>query len=59
VNGDLSPTSWNALEAYELREARREPASTFYARLAKGHGSDIDLEVAIRQSRKIHRGPKR
>jgi len=47
-----------ALEAYELREVRREPASTFYGRLAKSHGSDIDLEVAIRQSRKIHRGPK-
>ena len=47
-----------ALEAYEIREAGREPASAFYTRLAKDHGSDIDLEAVIRQSRKAHRGPR-
>ena len=47
-----------ALEAYEVREAGREPAAAFYARLVKDHASDIDLEVVIRQGRKIHRGPK-
>ena len=47
-----------ALEAYEIREAGREPASAFYARLSNEHGSDIDLEAVIRQSRKIDRGPK-
>jgi hypothetical protein len=36
-----------ALEAYEIREAEREPASTFYARLASEYGCDLDLEVII------------
>ena len=31
-----------ALEAYEIREAGREPASAFYARLANDYGSDFD-----------------
>lgn len=47
-----------ALEAYEIRETGREPASAFYARLSSDHGSDIDLEAVIRQSRRIDRGPK-
>lgn len=47
-----------ALEAYEVREAGREPASAFYARLSKEHGSDIDLEAVIRQSQKVDRAPK-
>ena len=45
-----------ALEAYEIREAGREPASAFYARLAKDYGSDLDLEAVIRESRKINPG---
>lgn len=44
-----------ALEAYEAREGReasREPAKTFYARLPTDYGSDVDLEAIIRESRK-------
>lgn len=47
-----------ALEAYEIREAGREPAPAFYARLSNDCGSDIDLEKIIRESRKIHPGPE-
>jgi hypothetical protein len=47
-----------ALEAYEIREAGREPAPTFYARLAKDYGSDLDLEAVIRENRKIDSGPE-
>ncbi|MCX2725774.1 type II toxin-antitoxin system VapB family antitoxin [Roseibium salinum] len=46
-----------ALEAYEVREAGREPASDFYVRIAETCGSDVDLEAVIRESRKIHAGP--
>lgn len=37
-----------ALEAYEAREATREPASSFYVRLSAEYGTDIDLEAIIR-----------
>jgi hypothetical protein len=37
-----------ALEAYEVREAGREPAPVFYARLSGNSGMDIDLEAVIR-----------
>ena len=47
-----------ALEAYEVREAGREPAPAFYARLANDFGSDLDLETVIRESRKINPGPE-
>jgi hypothetical protein len=47
-----------ALEAYEVREAGREPASAFYARLAQQYGSDVDLEAIIRESRTVNRGPE-
>ena len=47
-----------ALEAYEIREAGREPASAFYARLVNDLGSDLDLEVVIRENRKINPGPE-
>jgi len=46
-----------ALEAYEIREAGRAPASAFYARLANDYGSDLDLEAVIRENRKIDPGP--
>jgi hypothetical protein len=46
-----------ALEAYEVREAGREPAAAFYARLSVDHGSDVDLEAVIRESRRVHSGP--
>jgi hypothetical protein len=47
-----------ALEAYEIREAGREPPSVFYARLANDYGSDLDLEAVIRENRKINPGPE-
>lgn len=47
-----------ALEAYEIREAGREPAAAFYARLAAHCGTDIDLDAVIRESRSIHPGPE-
>jgi hypothetical protein len=47
-----------ALEAYEIREAGREPASVFYARLASEYGSDLDLEAVIRESRKTDTRPE-
>lgn len=47
-----------ALEAYEVHEACREPASAFYARLANDFGSEIDLEAIIHESRNLHRGPE-
>jgi hypothetical protein len=46
-----------ALESYEVREAGREPAAAFYARLSNDHGSDVDLERIIRDARKVHAGP--
>lgn len=45
-----------ALEAYEIREAGREPASAFYARLSANSGADIDLEAVIREARRPHAG---
>jgi hypothetical protein len=38
-----------ALEAYEIREAGREPAASFYANLTANCGTDIDLEAVIRR----------
>jgi hypothetical protein len=45
-----------ALEAYEIREAGREPAASFYARLSANDGTDIDLEAVIRNERRPHSG---
>ena len=47
-----------ALESYEVKEAGREPAATFYARLANSSGADIDLDSVIKQGRKVHGGPE-
>lgn len=46
-----------ALELYEVREAGREPAASFYARLSATFGTDIDLEAVIREDRRVHPGP--
>jgi len=46
-----------ALEAYELRETGQEPAASFYRRLARDYGSDIDLEEIIRAGRAADLGP--
>jgi len=45
-----------ALEAYEIREAGREPAASFYARLSADFASDIDLDAVIREDRQLHTG---
>ena len=47
-----------ALEAYEAREAGREPAASFYARLSNDYGTDVDLDAVIRDSRQINPGPE-
>jgi len=47
-----------ALEAYEVREAGREPAQAFYARLTRNYGTDIDLDAVIREGRQAHPGPE-
>jgi hypothetical protein len=46
-----------ALEAYEVREAGREPASLFYGQLSSKYGTDIDLEAVIREARRADAGP--
>jgi hypothetical protein len=46
-----------ALEAYEAREAGREPASLFYGRLASRYETDIYLEAVIRKARRVNAGP--
>jgi hypothetical protein len=56
--GSIADVVERALEAYEIREAGREPASVFYARLANDYGSDLDPEVVIRENRKINTGPE-
>ncbi|MDK4701671.1 plasmid stabilization protein [Rhizobium sp. CNPSo 4062] len=43
-----------ALEAYEISEAGREPASSFYARMAMTDDDDIDLEAVIREERQLN-----
>lgn len=45
-----------ALETYEIREAGREPASSFYARMAMSDNNDIDLESFIREGRQLNHG---
>jgi hypothetical protein len=47
-----------ALEAYEARQAGRETASSFYARLSTSYGSDIDIEAVIREARRVDPGPE-
>ena len=46
-----------ALQAYEIREVGREPASDFYARMSLSYGTDIDLDAIIRETRHEHNGP--
>ncbi|MCT7377386.1 plasmid stabilization protein [Chelativorans salis] len=42
-----------ALEGYEIREAGREPASSFYMHLSTKYGTDVDLEPAPRLRRSM------
>jgi hypothetical protein len=46
-----------ALEAYEVREAGREPAVEFYARMVSTAATDLNLEAVIREDRRGHSGP--
>lgn len=46
-----------ALECYEVREAGREPAASFYARLSEEFGSDIDLATVLAGAHEAHAGP--
>tara|TARA_R110000744_G_scaffold13173_7_gene38591 strand:+ start:174 stop:422 length:249 start_codon:yes stop_codon:yes gene_type:complete len=55
-NRSIADVVERALESYEIREAGREPASSFYSRLTKQFGTDIDLETVIREHRKPHQG---
>jgi len=55
-NRSIAEVVERALEAYEVREAGREPASSFYSRLNAQFGSDIDLEVILRENRHPHKG---
>lgn len=45
-----------ALESYEAGQTGREPATTFYRRMATEAGVDIDLEAVIEQDRQPHSG---
>jgi len=56
-NRSIADVVERALEAYEIRETGREPASSFYARLAADNDTDIDLEEIIREGRRAHKGP--
>ncbi|MDX8449597.1 plasmid stabilization protein [Mesorhizobium captivum] len=52
-NRSIADVIERALESYEIQEARREPASSFYARLVASSGDDIDLEKIIREGREV------
>ncbi len=55
-NRSIADVVERALELYEVREAGREPAAAFYARLSARSGTDIDLEAVIRAGRRPHGG---
>lgn len=55
-NRSIADVVERALEAYEVREAGREPASSFYGRLSARSGTDLDLETVVREGRRPHRG---
>lgn len=56
-NRSIADVVERALEAYEVREAGREPASRFYRSLAEQSGTDIDLEAVVREGWRPHSGP--
>jgi hypothetical protein len=55
-NRSIADVVERALESYEVREAGREPAEAFYARLTAQFGTDLDLETIIRSERRPHQG---
>lgn len=56
-NRSIADVVERALEAYEIREAGREPAASFYDRISVNYGTDIDLEAVIRDGRRVDKGP--
>lgn len=52
-NRSIADIVERALESYEIREARREPAMSFYARLSQQSGTDIDLDVVIKEGKQL------
>lgn len=55
-NRSIADIVERALESYEIREAGREPAAVFYARLTSQAGVDFDLDEIIRSERSRHAG---
>src|SRR5690606_24276241 len=55
-NRSIADVVERALEAYEVRQAGKEPAQAFYRRLASECGSDIDLDEVIGGHRMPHEG---
>jgi hypothetical protein len=55
-NRSIADIVERALEAYDVREAGREPASAFYSRLASADYGELDLDSVIREDRKPHSG---
>ena len=55
-NRSIADVVERALESYEVREAGREPALSFYTRLTANSAADIDLEAIIKEGRQEHAG---
>ncbi|MDE1996367.1 MAG: type II toxin-antitoxin system VapB family antitoxin [Rhizobiaceae bacterium] len=55
-NRSIADIVERALEAYEVREAGRESAPSFYARISSMTDEDIDLEAAIHEGRQVNDG---
>ncbi|MBS9721751.1 type II toxin-antitoxin system VapB family antitoxin [Tianweitania sp. BSSL-BM11] len=53
-NRSITDIVERALEAYEMREAPRETAEAFYARLKALASTDIDLDELIRESHRLY-----
>jgi hypothetical protein len=45
-----------ALEAYESAQTGRESAASFYARMSNDFATDVDLDLLLRESRKVNSG---
>ena len=55
-NRSIAEIVERALESYEVREAGREPAAGFYARVAASSGVDLDLDGVVRDNNRVHAG---
>lgn len=45
-----------ALEMYQTQQLGKEPAESFFQRLARDYGTEFDLETVIREERKPNPG---